>query len=155
MKFVKPHNRRPAVPIISLIDILAILLIYVMLTHDRSEEKAFANITPPTSASLGDVRPAEGRVELAITSDANFLLGASPVEAAELEAALARLKRNRPDAKLELKADEDAPLKSLVFAWDALTGAGFRVKDVPSRILLQRSAGAPESPTTSNSEARP
>jgi biopolymer transport protein ExbD len=155
MKFVKRHNRRPAVPIISLIDILAILLIYVMLTHDRSEEKAFANITPPTSSSLGDVRPAEGRVELAITSDANFLLGASPVEAAELEAALARLKRNRPDAKLELKADEDAPLKSLVLAWDALTGAGFRVKDVPSRILLQRSAGAPESPTTSNSEARP
>ena len=44
-----------------------------------------------------------------------------------------------------LKADEDAPLKILVTAWDALTRAGFRVKDVPARILL-RKPGADDSP---------
>ena len=46
---------------------------------------------------------------------------------------------------LTLKADEDAPLKTLVAVWDALTRSGFRVKDVPARILIQKPAnqGAP------------
>ena len=146
MNFVRKRDRRPAVPIISLIDILAILLIFVVLTHDLSEEKAFANITPPTAASLGAVAAPEARLELAITSDAKFSIGAEPVPAGDLEGRLLALKAARPDAKLELKADEDAPLKALVLAWDALTGAGFRVKDVPSRILLTKpeAAGAPD-----------
>jgi len=157
MNFVKKHNRRPAVPIISLIDILAILLIFVVLTHDLSEEKAFANITPPTSAALAVARSPESRLELAITPDAKYMLGAAAVASAELGSRLKQLKDERPDAKLELKADEDAPLKALVLAWDALTRAGFRVNDVPSRILLRKPAagGSPESLPNTSIESRP
>ena len=156
MSFVNRRPRRPPVPVISLIDILAILLIFVVLTHDLSEEKAFANITPPTSAALAAVRPPEPRLELAITSDAKFSLGAAEVPPGELAARLGALKVGRPDTKLELKADEDAPLKALVLAWDALTRAGFRVKDVPSRILLRPPAAgrAPETPPTPSIEER-
>ena len=141
--YVPQRKRQVAVPIISLIDILAILLIFVVLTHDLPEEKAFANITPPSSEARAREITSERRIELAITSDAKVLLGAEEVAAGALTARLRRLKADRPDAKLELKADEDAPLKALVFVWDALTRAGFRVKDVPSRILLEKPSETP------------
>lgn len=138
MKVVKKRSRQPAVPIISLIDILAILLIFVILTHEPSEDRSHATITPPTASALATRTTSEARVELAITADAKLLLGADEVAPGELAARLRRLKADRPAAKLELKADEEAPLRMLVLAWDALTRAGFSVKDVPSRILLQK-----------------
>ena len=130
-------------PIISLIDILAILLIFFILTSSFRESKAYATITPPTATALAARNSAEVRLELAITADAKIFLGAEEVAHGALVAQLRRLKANRPEVKLELKADEDATLKMLVLTWDALTRAGFRVKDVPSRILLQKPEPAP------------
>ena len=77
-------------------------------------------------------------MELAVSSDSRIFLGAEEVPAGELAANLRKLKEERPGVKLELKADEDAPLKALVAAWDALTRSGFKVKDVPARILLRK-----------------
>jgi biopolymer transport protein ExbD len=146
--YVHQRKRQVAVPIITLIDILAILLIFVVVTHELPEEKAFANITPPSSSVLGKAMSTGGRIELAIKADGSVLLGAEAVADGRLAARLRRLKADRPEAKLELKADEDAPLKALVGVWDALTRAGFRVKDVPSRILLEKpnQSSSPDSP---------
>lgn len=130
-------------PIVSLIDILAILLIFFILTSTFREEKTFAEITLPESGALATKTTDEVRLELAITADAQVLLGADEVPLPELASRLRRLKAERPDVKLELRADEDAPLKVLVAAWDALTRAGFRVKDVPARILMQKSSPDP------------
>ena len=142
MKFVQKRARRPAVPIISLIDILAILLIFFILTSTFRERKTVAEITLPTASALATRSTSEERIELAITAEARVLLAGEEVPAAALATALRRLKAERPEAKLELKADEDAPLKILVAAWDALTRAGFRVKDVPARILLEKPASS-------------
>jgi len=131
------------VPIVSLIDILAILLIFFILTSTFREEKSFAEITLPKSGALAVETSTEARLELAITADSKVLLGAAEVPLSELVSRLRRLKAERPEVKLELRADEEAPLKILVAAWDALTRAGFRVKDVPARILMQKTAPDP------------
>ncbi|MCH2059922.1 MAG: biopolymer transporter ExbD [Verrucomicrobiales bacterium] len=138
MNFVRKRSSRPSVPIISLIDILAILLIYFILTSAPLEEKTFANITLPEASALSSKTTSESRMELAVSSDSRIFLGAEEVPAGELAANLRKLKEERPGVKLELKADEDAPLKALVAAWDALTRSGFKVKDVPARILLRK-----------------
>ncbi len=130
-------------PIVSLIDILAILLIFFILTSTFREEKSFAEITLPKAGALASETSSEARLELAITAGSKVFLGAREVAPGELAAALRQLKADRPAVRLELKADEDAPLKTLVAAWDALTRAGFRVKDVPARILLQKPASEP------------
>ncbi len=136
------------VPIVSLIDILAILLIFVILTWRPREVKVYADITPPSSGALAARAAEERRVELAITSDMRFWLAGREVAADGFAAALAALKADDPGVKLELKTDEDAPLKALVFAWDALTRAGFELKDIPSRLLMEKSATTAPPPAT-------
>ena len=138
MNFIRKRASRPAVPIISLIDILAILLIYFILTSAPLEEKTFANITLPEASALSASASSESRLELAVSAASKIFLGADEVPIGELAGRLRRLKAERPEVKLELKADEDAPLKILVATWDALTRSGFQVKDVPARILLRK-----------------
>jgi biopolymer transport protein ExbD len=52
------------------------------------------------------------------------------------------MKATRPEAKLELKVDEKASFGLLIQLWDALTKAGFKVNDVPARVL-RAAKGAP------------
>ncbi|MCH2024418.1 MAG: biopolymer transporter ExbD [Verrucomicrobiota bacterium] len=138
MNFVSKRSTRPLVPIVSLIDILAILLIYFILTSAPKEDKAFASITLPKASSLAKKVESKSRIELALTADSKLILGSEDVPQNQLATRLKRLKKERPDLSLELKADERAPLKSLVAAWDALTRAGYPVKDVPARILIDK-----------------
>ncbi len=138
MNFIRKRASRPAVPIISLIDILAILLIYFILTSAPLEEKTFANITLPEASALSAKASSESRLELAVSADSKIFLGADEVPIANLADSLRKLKAERPGVKLELKADENAPLKILVATWDALTRSGFQVKDVPARILMRK-----------------
>lgn len=140
MNFVRKRSSRPSVPIISLIDILAILLIYFILTSAPLEEKTFANITLPEASALSAKTSSESRMELAVSADSKISLGAEEVPIGELVASLRQLKAERPEVKLELKADENAPLKILVATWDALTRSGFKVGDVPARILMRKPA---------------
>ena len=53
-----------------------------------------------------------------------------------LATALRDFKNDRPGEKLELKADEGAPLGLMVKVWDAATRAGLEINDLPLRILL-------------------
>ena len=138
MRFIKKKTNRPIVPIVSLIDILAILLIYFILTSAPKEDKAFASITLPKASSLAKKMQSNASLELSLTFDSKIFLGEEEIPENQLAARLKQLKSERPKLSLELKADEKAPLKSLVGAWDALTRAGYPVKDVPARILIKK-----------------
>ena len=141
MRFIKKKTNRPIVPIVSLIDILAILLIYFILTSSPREDKAFASITLPKASSLAKNLQSSSSLELSLTSDSKIFLGVEEIPKNQLMTRLKQLKSERPKLSLELKADEQAPLKSLVEAWDALTSAGYPVKDVPARILIKKPQG--------------
>ena len=138
MRFINKKNSRPIVPIVSLIDILAILLIYFILTSSPKEDKSFASITLPQANSLAKNVESKTRLELALTSDSKILLGSEEISETQLTTRLKQLKADKPSLALELKADEQAPLKNLVNVWDALTQAGYPVKEVPARILVKK-----------------
>tara|TARA_B100000575_G_C22990074_1_gene570930 strand:- start:50 stop:475 length:426 start_codon:yes stop_codon:yes gene_type:complete len=138
MRFINKKNSRPIVPIVSLIDILAILLIYFILTSSPKEDKSFASITLPKASSLAKNIDSKTRLELALTADSKILLGLEEIPVTQLTTRLKQLKADKPSLALELKADEKAPLKNLVNVWDALTQAGYPVKEVPARILVKK-----------------
>ena len=138
MRFINKKNSRPIVPIVSLIDILAILLIYFILTSSPKEDKSFASITLPKASSLAKNIDSKTRLELALTADSKILLGAEEIPVTQLTTRLKQLKADKPYLALELKADEQAPLKNLVNVWDALTQAGYPIKEVPARILVKK-----------------
>lgn len=133
---LRPRRRPvPAIPIVSLIDIMVILLIFFIATTTFREKKMEVKITLPQSKSLGEAAPKqEVRKTLTITKTQEMILDGNPVEAPKLAAAITRLREQNPGVKLELQADTDTALGVLMKVWDALREAGYSINDVPARI---------------------
>lgn len=143
---LRPRRRPvPAIPIVSLIDIMVILLIFFIATTTFNDAKKQVKIALPTSDSLGETAPAqEVRKALAITEKEAIFLDNTPVEITQLADALIALKKREPALKLELQADKKTSLGLLLKVWDALRKAGHPVNDVPARILGgQEASGSP------------
>lgn len=124
-------------PIVTLIDILAILLIFFIVTTTFKQKESLVKVNLPTSSEMDAEVTEDVRTVLALGKDGNISLGDKVLAENEVAAALREFKRNNPDAKLELKADEGAPLGAMVGVWDAATEAGLEIGDLPLRILLK------------------
>lgn len=122
--------------IISMIDILIILLIFLVVSTTFKDIQPALNVSLPTSRemALGSAST-DDRLSLTVTKDEKIHLAGTEIPAAELQAALAKMKASRPDAKLELRVDEKASFGLLIQLWDALTKSGFKVNEVPARVL--------------------
>lgn len=133
---LRPRRRAvPAIPIVSLIDIMVILLIFFIATTTFNVDKREVKITLPQSKSLGETTPKqEVRKTLAITKTRELILDGQTVPADSLAAAILKLKDQNPALKLELQADTETSLGLLMNVWDALREAGYSVNDVPARI---------------------
>lgn len=133
---LRPRRRPvPAIPIVSLVDIMVILLIFFVATTTFRRDKTQVKITLPQSKEMGESAPAQDvRTAITITKEQELFLDGNPVKAEALAEALQRLKAQKPGAKLELEADTDTALGMLMKVWDALRAAGFSVNEVPARI---------------------
>ena len=133
---LRPRRRPvPAIPIVSMIDIMVILLIFFIATTTFREKKIEVKINLPQSKSMGEaVASEEVRKSIMVSPTKELFLDGSPVDVEKLAEALTKLKSTQPKAKLELQADTETPLGMLMQIWDALRAAGFSVNDVPARI---------------------
>jgi biopolymer transport protein ExbD len=138
---LRPKRRPvPAIPIVSLIDIMVILLIFFIATTTFREKKVQMKINLPASKSMGEAESKpEVRKAITLTKTKELFLDGNPVEIEKLAAALTRMKETNPGVKLELEADTDIALGTLMKVWDGLRSAGFSINDVPARI--QRTEG--------------
>ncbi len=119
-----------------MIDILIILLIFLVVNTTFKEAQSALNVSLPSSREMAlGTSAAEGRLSLTVTKEEKIFLAEVEVAAADLPAALSRFKASQPSAQLELKVDEKASFGLLIQLWDALTKAGFKVNDVPARVL--------------------
>lgn len=138
---LRPKRRPvPAIPIVSLIDIMVILLIFFIATTTFREKKVQMKINLPASKSMGEAETKpEVRKAITLTKTKELFLDGNPVEIEKLAAALTQMKEANPNVKLELEADTDIALGTLMKVWDGLRAAGFSINDVPARI--QRTEG--------------
>lgn len=137
MNFYHKERKRPAVPIITLIDILAILLIFFIVTTTFKKRESLVEVNLPKSSEMAESSEAEQRVVLALDPEGKISLGEELVELEQLPETLRQWKADHPEARLEMKADADAPLGLMVGVWDAATKAGVEIRDIPLRILLK------------------
>lgn len=137
MKFYLKRRRSPSVPIVTLIDILAILLIFFIVTTTFKTKESLVQVNLPRSSEMGEGTTAETRVSLALAKDGSISLGDRLVPLESLSAALEEFLASRPKDRLELKADEGAPLGLMVKVWDAASQAGLKIDDLPLRILIE------------------
>lgn len=137
MNFYPKKRRLPSVPIVTLIDILAILLIFFIVTTTFKSRQSLVKVNLPRSSQLASGEPNEKRFILSLGKDGRIALGERVVPMEQLAAELQRFRTNPQNGKLELRADEGAPLGALVGVWDAAVEAGVEIADLPLRILLR------------------
>ncbi|MDF1739528.1 MAG: biopolymer transporter ExbD [Verrucomicrobiales bacterium] len=137
MNFYRKRRQRPAVPIITLIDILAILLIFFIVTTTFKTRESLLKVNLPSSTKVLGGEDSSRRVVLLLSADGQISLGERILPVEELAEALKRFRSDQPEARLELKADEGAPLGSMVKVWDAAAEAGLEIGDLPLRIVLK------------------
>ncbi len=140
MSFYVKKRRTPVIPIVALVDILTVLLIFfvVTTTFKKENRNALLKIALPQAGSLTPSMETAPRTALSVSAASEVYLDEKPVAMDDLSAAITAFLQAQPSARLELKADENAPLGTLVKVWDALAAAGLKVNtDVPTKILLK------------------
>lgn len=130
MKFYTRKRRMPAVIIVSLIDILAILLIFVIVTTTFKRDQPAVVINLPDSKTATAAPAQLDPAVLSIRPDKSLFLDGKPVEIANLKEALQRMLAATPGRGLALNADRDAPFGVVVSVMDVLKEAN--VHNVPA-----------------------
>jgi len=138
MNFVVKKRKPPVVPIVSLIDILAILLIFFIATSTFKKPKLGVDIEPPAPGTLSTRPVDEARTTLSISPENQifFGTGAQPVGLGALADVLGAA--YAAGEKLELKADEAADFGVVVKALDSLKKAGYKEGDYPTILKVQK-----------------
>lgn len=135
MKLLETRRKNPEIPIIALIDILAILLIFFIVST-TFKERPVLEIDLPTVKDLPSTSISDQRKVLAVDEQGVVTLDLVEVKMEELGDYLKAYRNVNPETKLELEADEEVNLNQLFQIWDALTQAGIEIKEVPARIKI-------------------
>jgi biopolymer transport protein ExbD len=131
MRFYTRKKRSPQLIIVSLIDILAILLIFFIVSTTFRKEQPRLQINLPESQSAEVVAAEKSEpLVLRVKSAAEITLGAEPVAIEGLASALKTARKTSPDRPIAMQADREAPFGVVVKVLDALKQAG--VKNIPA-----------------------
>lgn len=126
MNFLPRRRRKPEVIIVSLIDIFAILLIFVIVTTTFKSEQPAVTIRLPESKTAVVADRGDEALKLSISEKEEIFLGAKKIALTELRAELDRLLKLPNPPKLALAADRRAPVGMLISVLDVLKQAGVK-----------------------------
>lgn len=122
-----------------MIDILLFMLIFSVVTTTFKRPRSVVRIELPVVREVPSESVTETRSVISVDATGKVTLDAASVPEGLLDSYLQAYQKTNPGRKLELEADKSLPLEKLLTVWDALTKAGFPVKDVPARIQLPTS----------------
>jgi biopolymer transport protein ExbD len=126
MNFLPRRRRKPEVIIVSLIDIFAILLIFVIVTTTFKSELPAVTIKLPDSKTAVAAEKGDEALRLSITDKEEIYLGAEKVSLEELRGKLEKLQKLAHPPKLALATDKRAPFGVVIAVLDALKQAGVK-----------------------------
>lgn len=119
-----------------LLDLAFVLLIIFMITAPFLAESA--DLVVPTSKASRDAVDPANVFTLAIDKNRVLTIDGKPVEKAALPAAIAVLKKQKPNLAALIRADRDLPVQELVDLMDAL-----KVADITKVGVVTKGDGAP------------
>jgi len=131
MRFYTKRRKMPSITVVSLIDILAILLIFFIVTTTFREKLPQLQINLPESKSAATTSSEPKKsILLQIKGVDQIRLDDKPVTAASLPSAIREVQKANPGCSITMQADKDAPFGTVVSVLDALQEAG--VKNIPA-----------------------
>ena len=128
-------TRRARIEIIPLIDIIFFLLAtFVMVSLSMVKSKGLP-VNLPDAAS-GETQNRDEFTSITVTAENALLFNKKPVAAADLAAALQKLKAENADPKIFINGDEDSRLGMTIFVLDearkcGITKVSFETKPKP------------------------
>ncbi|MEI6713308.1 MAG: biopolymer transporter ExbD [Verrucomicrobiota bacterium] len=126
MNFYPKRRRMPQVMIVSLIDIFAILLIFVLVSSNFRKAQPSVTIRLPDSKSTTVAQPKREPLVLTISKDSQLFLDETPVVIERLAPMLKDLVKRDPNVVLALNADRDAPFGMVMKVLDGLKDSGVK-----------------------------
>ena len=131
MQFYTRKRRTPSINIVSLIDILAILLIFFIVTTNFRKSQPRLQINLPDSKAA-ETAAAEQKepIVLRVKSATEISIDDKPATLENLPTLLAEARQKFPGRSVALQADREAPFGVVVKVLDSLKAAG--LKDVPA-----------------------
>ena len=126
MNFLPRRKKKPEVIIVSLIDIFAILLIFVIVTTTFKSEQPAVTIKLPESKTAVVAERGDEALRISISQKKEIFLGAKRVELSELRGEIDKLLALPNPPKLALAADESSPVGTLIAVLDILKKAGVK-----------------------------
>ncbi len=126
MNFLPRRRRKPEIMIVSLIDIFAILLIFVIVNTTFRREQPGVTIKLPESKTAVAVQSGSEALKLSIDEKGDVYLGAKKVSISELRGELDALMKLPAPPRLALAPDKRASVGALISVLDALKEAGVK-----------------------------
>lgn len=126
MKFYTRRRRTPQVIIVSLIDIFAILLIFVIVTTTFKRAQPQVTIKLPESKSAVSAEKAGEPTVLSISENEEIFIGDRKVALEELAPSVSSLIASNEKISLAMSADERVSYGFLIKVLDALKEAGVK-----------------------------
>ena len=121
----------PSITIVSLIDILAILLIFFIVTTTFKDRLPQLQINLPESKTAAAATQQPKKIVLLqIKGIDAIMLDGKSVTTKDLSAAIKEAQRNHPGCSITMQADKEAPFGTVVSVLDALQEAG--IKNIPA-----------------------
>jgi len=124
MKFYTRKRRMPVVIIVSLIDIFAILLIFVIVTTTFKRAQPEVVIKLPESKTAMAVAEHQDTAVLTVAPDEKMLLDNLPVTLESLKPAVMEMLAANPGRPFALNADTKAPFGLIIKVIETLRDAG-------------------------------
>jgi biopolymer transport protein ExbD len=115
------RRRAPSVIIVSLIDVLLVVLIFLMATTAFKKEQASLKLALPESkiskAGAADTKPP---MVISVTTNAPYLfLGSTPVTIERIQSDLTSGVKANPNLRVAIRADKRAPFGEIIKVIDA------------------------------------
>jgi biopolymer transport protein ExbD len=126
VNFLPRRRRKPEIIIVSLIDIFAILLIFMVMTTQFKQEQPEVTIKLPESKTAVTAEKAGTPVILSISEKEEIFLDTKKVALEELRVALLEILKQSPPPTLALNADRKAPFGTIIKVLDVLKEAGVK-----------------------------
>jgi biopolymer transport protein ExbD len=122
---VRKRRNAPNVIIISLIDVLIVVLIFLMVTTTFKQQPSIKLALPESRQQKSGAT--ENALIVTISKQGPIYLGTDPVTADALQQKLTAAEEKNAETSVAIKADTDAPIGQMIKVMDAVKAAGIKV----------------------------
>lgn len=131
------YTRKPvlsAINIVPMLDILTILLIFFIVHTELKHQVNVLRLDLPETHALAGENGRTDDLLLEVGADGAVALAGQEITPAELADAVRALRREHPEAQLQVSAAQGASMGRFIEVMDILSAAGWQPDDVPVRI---------------------